>query len=689
MKFFLILLLLPFCAAAEDLYHIHRLSEREILDTYTQLLRDGCHHANRDWKSLSSSPAEGYWGDGVSAGNEGTRTVASMVLACATLLKYDRNLSPSERQDLLDKATAAIRYATATHITGTQKCADGKHWGATRKFGPESWQSGMWTGTLATGAWLMWDKLEPALQQDIQRVVAYEDDILSKRKPPNGLWLDTKAEENGWEVPPLVLGELMFPNNAHAAAWHETALTYMMNTLCTEADLHDTSLVDGKPVNERVGGANLQPDFTLENHNIFHPSYVGCSSYFMTQAAMYYTYSGKPVPQAANHHLMDTWRMFETDLLPWGEAAYPQGMDWELHSLPYINLFATLATRDKDPFAARMEQNILQYMRAWQMMCHGDLAFPGSRFGITRHAINAEQAAYGFLAHQIFGPSAKELTARQAAAREAGVWDYPYVDFIIHRTMKKFVSFSWKNRFMGMLIPIGDGHEDNPDFTVPIQNGFVGSFELAPRGDVKTTVVEHSRKKTSDGFETTGTLLLDGGRLKQTLRMISAGSQTVVYEDHVTAVSNVTVRSEHGLPLGIENDEITGGTRVVSDQDGQTTFYWQKPLQPVALPGSWANVSGRLGTVVLAGSGMAYAQGSGYLPGICVCADMLYGSYFDHPRQFKAGEEVAHRVAVFYVEVSPKETAALAKSCRIEVKAGGQALHFKQAGGKVIEVPLL
>jgi hypothetical protein len=68
---------------------------------------------------------------------------------------------------------------------------------------------------------------------------------------------------------------------------------------------------------------------------------------------------------------------------------------------------------------------------------------------------------------------------------------------------------------------------------------------------------------------------------------------------------------------------------------------------------------------------------------------MLYGSYFDHPRQFKTGDEVAHRVAVFYVEVSPKETATLAKSCRIEAKPGGPVLHFKQADGKAAEVPLL
>jgi len=177
--------------------------------------------------------------------------------------------------------------------------------------------------------------------------------------------------------------------------------------------------------------------------------------------------------------------------------------------------------------------------------------------------------------------------------------------------------------------------------------------------------------------------------LKQTLKMTSIGSQTVIYEDRVTAVSNVTVRSERGVPVGIENDEITGGTRVVSDQDGQTIFDWQKPRQPIGLPGSWVNVDGRLGVVMVAGAAMTYAQASRYLPGISVCADVLYGSCSNHSKQFNAGEEVAHRVFVFFVEVAPKETSALAQSCWIEAKPGGQVLHFKQAGGEDTEVPLL
>ncbi|MGH7979936.1 MAG: hypothetical protein ACREE6_11225, partial [Limisphaerales bacterium] len=319
-------------------------------------------------------------------------------------------------------------------------------------------------------------------------------------------------------------------------------------------------------------------------------------------------------------------------------------------------------------------------------MCHGNLTLTGSPAGFGRHAINVEQAAYGFLAHKIFGPSVKPLTAQEANAQEEGVWDYPYVDFIEHRTLQKFASFSWKNWIMGLLMPIED-HEGNPEFIVPITDGFVGSFELAHRGNVKPKVVEQSWEQKPDGFETKGALLLDGGRLKQTLEMISVGSQTVVYEDRVTALTNITVRSEHGVPIGIENDWLTGGTRLVSDEGGKIKFNWRKPQNPIDLPGSWANVDGRLGVVMMDGAGMAYAEAHGY-SGLAVYTDILYGSYSNHPRRFKAGDEVSHRVGIFYVEVTPKQTASLAKSCRIETTPNGQVLHFKQPGGNDTQVPL-
>ncbi|HEV2320200.1 MAG TPA: hypothetical protein VGV18_10650 [Verrucomicrobiae bacterium] len=692
MKLLFILLLCPFCASANDLYQIHPLSEREIQRVYIQLLHDACLYADRDWTNSAFDPAAGYWGGGLSGENNGIRPIGSMVLACGTLLKYDDGLTANERQDLLTKTTAALRYVTATHFTGTQRCVDGKNWGGLDRPGVHAgraqWESSYWTSSFTLGAWLIWDKLDSDLRQDVERVVAAQDDLLATGNPPVNLWSDTKAEENGWNVPLLCLGELMFPANPHAALWRRTALKYMMNTLCTAADTNDASLVDGREVKDWVLGANLQPDFTLENHGIFHPSYVACSSYFLTQAAMYYAYAGRPIPQAATHHLMDVWQMYRTIILPWGETAYPQGMDWELHGLPYIDLYGALATRHQDPFAARMEQSTLQYLRAWQIMCHGSLTLPGSPAGFGRHAINCELVSFGFLAHKIFGPSIKPLAARAANVQEQGVWDHPYVDFIEHRTLQKLVTFSWKNRIMGLLMPIED-HEGNPEFTVPITDGFIGSFQVAGRGNNgKVTVLERSREKTADGFETSGLVLINGGRLKQALRIISVGNQAVVYEDRVTAVANVTVRSELGEPIGIENDLLNGGTRLVSDEAGKIKFDWQKPQPPVALPGSWANVDGRVGVVALNGAGMTYAQASRYSRGISVYTDILYGSYSNRPRRYKAGDEVALRVAILFTEVSPRETSRLAKSCRIETTPRGRILHFKQPGGEVAEVPL-
>ena len=679
---------------SEGLYLIRQLRESAMLRMYITILKDACQYADRDWQNASFNPAAGYWGNGVSIGNGGIRTIASMLFACVAILKYDHSLGEARRQDLFQKSQAALRYAVATHRTGSQRCTDGKQWGATPEFGPESWQSGMWTGTLAIGTWLLWDRLDAALQHEFQRVIAWEDDILSHRQPPSGLHGDTKAEENGWQVPCLVLGELMFPSHPHAAAWHEAALKYMMNTLCTEADTRNGATVDGRPVDQWMHGANLYPDFTLENHNIFHPAYVACSSYFLTQAEMYFTYARRPIPQAATHHLIDTWRMFQTIILPWSETAYPQGMDWELHGLPYINLYASLATHWQDPFAARMEQCSLQYIRAWQEMGQGSLAIPGSTFGIVRHAINAEQAAYGFMAHKVFGPAANPISAHAAAAQEQGVRDYPYVDFIAHRTLKKFASFSWKNRIMGLLMPIGEGHVKNPDFTVPIQDGFVGLFEVAPRTAQKPTiqqptVLKQARKEKSDGFETSGILLLHGGRLKQSLRMTSIGSQTVVYEDHVTAQEDVVIEKELGAPIGIENDAITGGMRQISSETGQRLVDWKKPQQTFSLSGSWVNVDDRLGAVAVAGSGLAYTQASQYSPGIAVYTDMLYGSYCDRARRFKSGQTIAHRIVVFFVEVTPKETSVLAQACRIEKRTAGSVLLFKQPSGENIELPLL
>ena len=524
-------------------------------------------------------------------------------------------------------------------------------------------------------------------------MITHEADRFLTIKPPGAAPGDTKAEENGWNMTCIALADAMFPDHPHASAWHTNAIEYMINTHSTPTDAQDDTMVDGRPVREWFSAANVNPDLTLENHNIFHPSYVACSSYFLTQAAMYYTYGHRPIPEATTHHLLDTWKMFQTIILPSSESAYPQGMDWELHGLTYINLYASLASLHKDPLAARMEDLSLQYARAWQQSRNGNFMLAGSPFGFGRHAASAEHFSYAFLSHKIFGPPVKEMSAAKAAAAVEGVWNREFVEFIMHRTSDKFVSFSWKNHVMGQVIPIGAGHDGNPDFTIPITSGFVGSFDLKPDRKPSLKVLDHDYVKKPDGFATTGLLLLDNNALKQTLRVTSIGEKTVVYEDRVIAMMDVTITRELGVPVGIENDEITGGKRTLYYQDGQTTMDWKNPRPAFSIPGSWANVDGCLGVVAVAGSGMSYQQATKYTRQ-AVYPDMLCGSFRDGAKNFQKGEEVAHRVTVFFLELSPKKTAALAKTVKLDESQSVLRLKLPEGGEAAVpllkpEVPLL
>src|SRR5262245_31667553 len=227
LKLFLLCLLLPLCAQAEDIYQIRRLSEDETMKMYTSLMVDACRHADQFWTNSLFDPAAGHWGTGRSdLMNEGVRAIAQMVFVSGTLLKYSDVLSDAERREYLRKARAAIRFAAATHVTGTQKCPDGKPWGA-------SWQSAMWTGTLAFGAWFIWDDLDSELRQGVERILASESDRFLGGKPTGSRFNDTKAEENGWNLICISIAANMFPHHPHAAAWNEKAIEYMMNTLST------------------------------------------------------------------------------------------------------------------------------------------------------------------------------------------------------------------------------------------------------------------------------------------------------------------------------------------------------------------------------------------------------------------------------------------------------------------------
>ena len=673
MRIAIMILLLATALHAEPYEIRSDISEPDMCRLYVDMLVGYSRYAEGLWHE--STPNAGYWGNGVSGGNEGIRAVANTALVYAVLLEKTNALDAGERQLYMDRAIAGIRYSAETHITGTRKCVDGKQWG-------NSWQSAMWAGNVGFEAWILWDDLDAELKKSVERAVTYEADRFLDRKPTGNRWGDTKAEEVGWDQILISLAANMFPESSNAPRWREKSIEHMMNTVSVPKDAKDERMVDGRPVKDWVCAINSHPDFTMENHGFLHPSYTMVSPAEVGQGAFFYAYAGNPIPEAAGHHLLDNWRFLQTIMLPHGYWAYTQGMDWALNSDGHIHYLAWLATYAKDPLAAGMEKQVAQYVAGHQALHGGSFAGPSSRLGFAREAITAERLSYGYLYHKLLGAADSEQTIEQVSALK-GVRRYNFVDVITHRTGSKFVSFSWKNKIMGLVMPIGVGHKGNPYFTTPVANSLVGSFALDKPGS-GTSVVERTWRKTADGFETEGTLSINGGLLRQEIKFISVGEKAVVYMDRVTAVSDVTVNQEFGVPVGIENDEFTGDSRTLYHQDGSQVITGPDTEQLIRIPGKWANVDGRLGMVMVAGSGMAY-QDVGKYNRDGAREDTLYCSFSDQPREFKAGDIVANRVVVFFVETSPQETSDLAG----KVAFDGKTLCVPLSEGGMYESPVL
>jgi hypothetical protein len=680
MRFPLIAVLLAFTSVvfAADIYTVQpNLSEKELCRLYVGTLITFARYANTLWRTSPDDPAAGYWGNGVSGGNEGIRAVVNTSLAHAVLARHTDALDKDTRGTYIKRAIAGIRYAAETHLTGAQKCIDGKQWG-------NSWQSAMWAANMGFAAWILRDDLDPEVRKSVERVVEYEADRFLDRKPPGNRWGDTKAEEVGWDLTCICLAANMFPEHPNAPRWREKSIEYMMNVVSVPRDSKDERIVDGRRVRDWVSTVNVHPDFTLENHGFLHPTYTMVSPAEVGQGAFFYAYAGRPIPQAAGHHLADNWRLLQEFMLPCGYWAFPQGMDWALNSDGHIHYLAWLATYAKDPVAAGMERQVAQYIRGHQSLhADGRIAGPSSRLGFAREAILAERLSYSYLYHRYFGSAESTATIREIAGRLNGVRRYSFVDVITHRTDSKFASFSWKNKIMGLVMPIGPGHEGNPYFATPITDGLVGSFTLADRSDRGMRVVERTWRKTPDGFETEGTLHINGGLLKQRIKVVSLGEKTVVYLDRVTALADVKVAQEVGVPVGIENDEFTGDFRILHHQGGHAEIKGPETSGLVRIPGKWANVDGRLGVVAALGSGLAYRDVAPYNRD-GAREDFLYGSYSDSARSFKVGQEVARRAVVFFVETSPEETARLAD--QVQVLPDSRALRLSLPEGPAREV---
>ncbi|MEY9932770.1 hypothetical protein ABH926_007421 [Catenulispora sp. GP43] len=355
-----------------------------------QVLRNSSRYLATSWYTSTynnSLASDGYLNlDIPGAVPEQTFRLPGMAaLSIATSVKlgdWDAGASGISADEAENRAATMVR-SLAHRYYANNSLAGVSTWG-------NSWQSPLWAFYTGQAAWLVWDKLSPSERDDVARMLADEanhltsgnDVFLTSDNGSQQLYQynkggtdvtpgDTKAEEDNYAAQLLGLAVAMMPNHPNAAKWQRRNEDLLIADTATQADLSSSDVVNGRQLNQWLQGWNVQPDGTVQNHNILHPVYMTALDQSLQQVATFQL-AGRCAPQAVKDNVglvynaltsvttykyapdpnnlsqyvtpafsnKDGHPIYESETNP--QINYPQGNDWGLQFPDYYGSFDAL-----------------------------------------------------------------------------------------------------------------------------------------------------------------------------------------------------------------------------------------------------------------------------------------------------------------------------------------------------------
>lgn len=570
----------------------------------------------------------------------GVRPNTQVMIGLAVVARW--GATAEERDGAFDDLVAMLRFVAPTHSAGPLTCSDGKKW-------QKQWQSALWAFQAGEAAWLVWDKLDAALQADLAHLLAAEADRFVAVDPPAQIKRDTKAEENAWNALPVALVANMFPHHPHAADWQATAKRWQLSSFLTEADTKSVRVVDGKPLRDWRLGANVHPDYSLENHDRVHPSYMACTGLNLAQEPLYW-WGGQPVPESVRFNAEPIYAHLKFLTHPDGRLHFPNGQDWELHRLA-ASLHAKMNVIFRDPEAAHLERISLDTCERMQARI-GQTLLKDEYFFPSLPGMYVADYATTFLVHLYGGEGVAPVSAGAFQRRQTGVRHFQFGQFIAQRSSAGFVSFSWGRRVMGQAIPFARDLLGSP-----CETGFVG-----PVDQIEQIEVEPGE----DRFTVRALLGREKGALGQQIVFASMPGGRVVYAERITARRAVHVpRLETGV-IGVLNEPewvYQPAPRHLQFAGGEWPVDGRQPAARRELASPWVSIDD------IWSFSVAGADGWIYEPNHRIDRGRREQKLWLKPpvqTEFSAGEIVAERTIVTGLNVPARDAASLRSPLRVD-----------------------
>ncbi len=581
---------------------------------YVSFLQRFPSYAKLIWKgNYRGDPQLGYFGTGGHDHNQ-MRSHANAIFVCALLTadeNYDSSVSGIERDQLLAQARAALRFLTETHVTGTKFCADGRKWGKQ----PTQWIAPWVISRAVAGARLIWDDLTQDEKNAIRRVVIHEANYQLGLRAASRVYGDTNAEVNAINAEALAWAASLYPAHPNARNWLHKAQELFMNTFSVARDKSDTTVVDGRPVNEWVYTTNVHTDFTLEGHGGYQFDYIAVPLHSLAWAYYAFVSNGQPVPESLFHHVSDVWNVLKRTHLYSGRFAYLQGKDWARHVYGAYFIVPALALLQNElgDADARFVEQLRFGAFQWEQQQSSRGSVFGRRFGHQRTGwpMIYETDCYAnlgltYLLHQ-FAPSIQAESAYDFQEKVQGNFYSKFCGFLYARDKDIFASFSWKHltrRYpMALFVP-GD------DYMVEWAEANLMGNLVIEGADMTRTTARYNNRLLEDGFVATGHIqegkFAGGFGVDHYISFTALPSNKIaVMMELLVAKESIRVAEQAGLSYYLPNDIFNNGARQANWETGDTRLRGARgaSASPVIIDSKWINIDGKLGIISVPDNG--------------------------------------------------------------------------------------
>jgi hypothetical protein len=273
---------------------LHLVSKNILMDTWDSLVRDDrlntYFELGQTYDAKSIRPLAQY------------AYTLSVIIA---LNQYDPSVANQSQTIATQKTITIIKSVAKAHVVngGTYN----KEWGS-------SWQSGHWASTTAIAAWLLWEKLSTIDRIYITNMVEFEANRFINAIPVfanENLYLDTRAEDNGWNAWVLETAAAMMPNHPNYMMWRNKSIEFRMTAVARLSDLNDEAIIDGLPAFLWMRGYNVSVDYAVGNHKAYpHPDYSATTIFQPLRGLTIWSIANLDPPQACVYNQQEIYKMY-------------------------------------------------------------------------------------------------------------------------------------------------------------------------------------------------------------------------------------------------------------------------------------------------------------------------------------------------------------------------------------------